>query len=43
VGYFKNKNEYFEVIKERPVSRNSIPDIPQFGIKKLAPYKYVKG
>ena len=37
------KNEYYEVPKEKPKSRVSIPDIPQFGVKKLAPYKYVKG
>ncbi len=36
-------NEYYEVPKERPRSRISIPDIPQFGVNKLAPYKYVKG
>lgn len=37
------KNQYYEVVQERPVSRIEIPDIPQFGVKKLAPYKYVKG
>ena len=36
-------NEYYEVPKEKPRSRISIPDIPQFGVHKLAPYKYVKG
>lgn len=36
-------NEYYEVPKEKPRSRISIPDIPQFGIDKLAPYKYAKG
>ena len=36
-------NEYYEVSKEKPKSRISIPDIPQFGVYKLAPYKYVKG
>ncbi|MCX6302611.1 MAG: N-6 DNA methylase [Bacteroidia bacterium] len=36
-------NEYYEVPKEKPKSRTSIPDIPRFGVKKLAPYKYVKG
>ncbi len=36
-------NEYYEVPKEKPRSRISIPDIPQFGSDKLAPYKYVKG
>jgi type I restriction-modification system DNA methylase subunit len=37
------KNEYYEVPTERPKSRIAIPDIPQFGTDKLAPYKYVKG
>lgn len=36
-------NEYYEVPKEKPRSRIAIPDIPQFGSDKLAPYKYVKG
>ncbi len=36
-------NEYYEVPNEKPKSRISIPDIPQFGSDKLAPYKYVKG
>lgn len=39
----KIKNQYYEVVSERPVHRIEIPDIPQFGINKLAPYKYVKG
>jgi len=37
------KNQYYEVPTEKPKSRIEIPDIPQFGIDKLAPYKYVKG
>ena len=37
------KNEYYEIPSERPKSRISIPDIPQFGTDKLAPYKYVVG
>lgn len=37
------KNEYYEVPKAKPKSRIAIPDVPQFGVKKLAPYKYVKG
>lgn len=37
------KNQYYEVPDKNPKSRIEIPDIPQFGIKKLAPYKYVKG
>lgn len=36
-------NEYYEVPKDKPKSRITIPDIPQFGVKDLAPYKYVKG
>lgn len=37
------KNQYYEVPEKKPKSRIEIPDIPQFGINKLAPYKYVKG
>jgi len=37
------KNQYYEVPGKKPKSRIEIPDIPQFGINKLAPYKYVKG
>lgn len=37
------KNQYYEVPDKKPKSRVEIPDIPQFGIKKLAPFKYVKG
>lgn len=37
------KNQYYEVPDKKPKSRIEIPDIPQFGSKKLAPYKYVKG
>ncbi|MCX5980487.1 MAG: N-6 DNA methylase [Nostocales cyanobacterium LacPavin_0920_SED1_MAG_38_18] len=37
------KDEYFEVPKEKPKARISIPDIPQFGVTKLAKYKYAKG
>ncbi|MDR3246296.1 MAG: type I restriction enzyme HsdR N-terminal domain-containing protein [Prevotellaceae bacterium] len=39
----KLKNQYYEVVQEKPVQRIEIPDIPQFGVSKLAPYKYVKG
>lgn len=39
----KIKNEYYEVPQKKPKSRMLIPDIPQFGVKKLAPYKFVKG
>ncbi len=37
------KDQYFEVPDKKPKSRIEIPDIPQFGLNKLAPYKYVKG
>lgn len=37
------KNQYYEVPAKKPKSRIEIPDIPQFGITKLAPYKFVKG
>ncbi len=35
------KNEYFYVDKDRHI-RNSITDIPQFGVTTLSPYKYSK-
>lgn len=34
------KNEYFAVDKNNN-SRVQLPDIPQFGVKEMAPYKYV--
>jgi type I restriction enzyme M protein len=37
------KNQYYEIPDKKPKSRVEIPDIPQFGINKLAPYKFVKG
>jgi type I restriction enzyme M protein len=37
------KNQYYEVPVKKPKSRIEIPDIPQFGVNKLAPYKFVKG
>ena len=36
------KSDYFEVDKNQN-SRNQIPDIPQFGVKHVASYKYVYG
>lgn len=39
----KIKNEYYEVSNLYPSSRSPLPDIPQFGVTELAPYKYVKG
>jgi len=38
-----NKDSYFEIPTVRPAERVIIPDIPQFGVTSLAPYKYVKG
>jgi type I restriction enzyme M protein len=37
------KNQYYEVVAEKPVHRIEIPDIPQFGVNKLEPFKFVKG
>ena len=34
------KSDYFEVDKNQNV-RNQLPDIPQFGVKNIASYKYV--
>lgn len=34
------KNEYFEVNKQKK-TKTTLPDIPQYGVKKLANYKYV--
>jgi type I restriction enzyme M protein len=36
----EDKNEYFEVDKKKH-SRITLPDIPQFGVSKLANYKFV--
>jgi type I restriction enzyme M protein len=36
------KNEYFEVDKKQNL-RVQLPDIPQFGVNKIAAYKYVYG
>ncbi|MFA5196800.1 MAG: N-6 DNA methylase, partial [Bacteroidales bacterium] len=37
------KDSYYEIPTVRPAERIVITDIPQYGISKLAPYKYVKG
>ncbi len=37
------KDEYYQVPSETPKARISIPDIPQYGVDKLAKYKYAKG
>ena len=36
------KDRYFEVDKEKEVKKDA-PDIPQYGVNKLAKYKYTKG
>ena len=36
------RNEYYEVDKNQN-SRNQFPDIPQYGVDKIASYKYVYG
>ena len=36
------KSDYFEVDKSQN-TRNQLPDIPQFGVKNIATYKYVYG
>jgi type I restriction enzyme M protein len=37
------KDQYYQVPKEKPKERITIPDIPQYGVEKLAKYKYAKG
>ena len=37
------KDQYYQVPKEKPKDRITIPDIPQCGVEKLAKYKYAKG
>lgn len=37
------KNEYYEVTTKRPKERIAIPDVPQFGVKGLARFKFAKG
>jgi len=36
------KNEYYEVPTEKPKNRITVPDIPQYGVEKLAKFKYAK-
>lgn len=36
------KNAYFQVDKDKHI-KTSVPDIPQYGVDKLAKYKYAKG
>lgn len=37
------KDAYYEVPTDKPKARITVPDVPQFGVKKLAVYKYAYG
>lgn len=37
------KDAYYQVPSDKPKARITVPDIPQFGVKKLAVYKYAYG
>ena len=37
------KDAYYEVPRDKPKARITVPDVPQFGVKKLAVYKYAYG
>lgn len=39
----KIKDAYFEIPKKEPKKYLSVPDVPQYGVDKLAKYKYAKG
>jgi type I restriction enzyme M protein len=39
----KLKNEYFEIPAKKPKDRITIPDVPQFGVKELARFKFAVG
>ena len=39
----KTKDVYFEIPEKEPKKYLSVPDIPQYGVDKLAKYKYAKG
>ena len=39
----KIKDSYFEIPKKEPKKYLSVPDVPQYGVDKLAKYKYAKG
>ena len=39
----KIKNVYFEIPEREPKKYHSVPDIPQYGVYKLAKYKYARG
>lgn len=34
------KDEYFEIPRDTPQERIAIPDVPQFGVEKIAKYKF---
>ena len=38
----KLKNEYFEIPDKKPKDRIPIPDIPQYGVDRLAQFKFAK-
>ncbi len=38
----KLKNEYFEIPVKKPKARITIPDVPQYGVKELARFKFAK-
>lgn len=38
----KLKNEYFEIPAKKPKDRITIPDVPQYGVKELARFKFAK-
>ncbi len=39
----KIKNAYFEIPDKEPKKYHSVPDVPQYGVDKLAQFKYAKG
>ncbi|SMN01588.1 Type I restriction-modification system, DNA-methyltransferase subunit M / Type I restriction-modification system, specificity subunit S [uncultured Candidatus Thioglobus sp.] len=39
----KIKDAYFEIPTKEPKKYLSVPDVPQYGVEKLAKYKYAKG
>jgi type I restriction enzyme M protein len=39
----KIKDAYFEIPEKEPKKYITVPDIPQFGVSKLAKFKYAKG
>jgi type I restriction enzyme M protein len=39
----KLKNEYFEIPRKKPKARITIPDVPQFGVRELARFKFAVG